>query len=272
MSSLEFGLYVERNSVMHRLDPRSKLMMVLVSIFYPAFLNNPLFTGALFLLLLTLCIVGRIGLKRLLLIAYASAVFLVASLIVWPAYIHVGKTMVEIRMPWGGVYRATDLGLLYAINNMFRIVIPVIAMILFVSTTRPIHIVQMFDKLGLSYKFGMAFSMALRFIPLMFHETVQIMEAQSARGQELRRGNLIRRLKNFIPIFIPLLIRMLRITIVTSMSLEARAFGASDRRTYVNEIEFSKRDYVFSAVMLLILAAAIILRILNIGRLPIPYG
>ncbi len=268
----EFGLYVERKSFLHSLDPRSKLVMVIVSIFYPAFFNNPLFTGAYFFFLITLCALGKIGLKRFLLIIYASAVFLIASLILWPAYVTEGTPFIEIRFPWGWVYRAPDLGVLYALNNMFRIVIPVVAMILYVSVTKPYYIVQMFDKMKLSYKIGMAFTIALRYIPVMFYETVQIIEAQSARGQELKRGSLIKKIRNFIPIFIPLLVRMLRITVVTSMSLEARAFGASKKRTYIDEIRFTRKDIIFTIIMLAILATAITIRFLGIGRLPIPYA
>ncbi len=270
--SLEFGLYVERDTFLHRLDPRSKLVMVIVSILYPAFFNNPIFTGIYFFYLIGLCTIGKIGLKRFLLIIYASAVFLIASLILWPTYIKEGTPFIEIHFPWGWIYRATDLGFLYALNNMFRIVIPVVAMILYVSVTKPYYIVQMFDKLGLSYKIGMAFTIALRYIPVMFYETVQIIEAQSARGQELRRGSLVKKIKNFIPIFIPLLIRMLRITVITSMSLEARAFGASKKRTYIDEIKFTKKDYIFATIMTTILVVAIVMRMLGIGRLPIPYA
>ena len=261
-------LYSKNETFFHRLDPRSKLIMVIVSIFYPAFFNNPIFTGAYFFLLIAFCLISRIG-KRFLLIIYTSIVFLVASFLLWPIYVNEGTLIIEIKIPGGWVYKATDLGLLYALNNTFRIVIPVIAMIFYVSVTKPYYIVQMFEKIGLSYKAGMALVIALRYIPVMYDETLQIIDAQSSRGQELKRGNLLNKIKNFIPIFVPLLVRMLRITVVTSMSLETRAFGAKKNRTYIDEITFSKKDYLFSIAMLAILIIAAVFRIYNIGRLPI---
>lgn len=269
---LELGLYIDRDSFLHRLDPRSKLIMVVTAIFYPALINNPLYSGILFILLILMCILGRLTLLRFLIIMYATAVFTIASLILWPTYIVEGKPIVKIVFPWGWVYQATDLGLMYAIHNVFRIVAPVIAMILYVSVTKPYHIVQAIDKMHLPYKLGMAIAIALRFIPVMFNEAIQIIDAQSARGQELKRGSLIKKIRNFLPIFVPLLVRMIRITIVTSMSLEARAFGSSKRRTYREEIKFTKRDYLFSTLWIGLLVVAVVLRITGLGILPIRYA
>lgn len=110
-------------------------------------------------------------------------------------------------------------------------------------------------KMKMPYKGGFIISTAFRFVPTLYDETLNIIDAQRARGLELERGNIIRKIKNYIPIFSPLLIRFVRLTQQLALSMESRAFGAKPKRTFLRELHLSKLDY---SIIILILAFEII--------------
>ena len=137
--------------------------------------------------------------------------------------------------------------------------------------TRPPDLTQGLARMRLPYRFGFILTLSLQYVPIMFRETKPIMEAQMSRGLELQGGNIIRRARGYVPIFIPLMVRMMKMTIQLSMSMESRCFGAGKERTYLVKIKFQKKDYAFTLFWVALLTVASGLRLIGYGVLPVPF-
>jgi energy-coupling factor transport system permease protein len=103
------------------------------------------------------------------------------------------------------------------------------------------------------FEFAFAMSMAMRYVPTLAQEAYAIMDAQKARGVELDKGNLLTRIKNIVPIIVPLIIVSIRRALFIAESMESRGFGACENRTYMDKLVFRKRDFALTITSLLIL-------------------
>lgn len=264
----ELGLYVEGNSFMHRLDPRVKLLFAFSLIFLPAFYRDPKINGLIYGTFLLLAVLSRVGLRRLALVLSISAVIFFMTFLIWATspLVSGGRVILSLPLPWGGTVSYTELGVLFALNNVFLILIPVSGMFLYVSITRPYEIAQSFQLLHLPFKIGFAFSTALRFLPVMYGDTKQIIEAQMSRGLDLQGGNILRRIRGYVPIFIPLLVKMMKGVQELSLSLETRCFGVHPLRTFVEEAKLRPADYVALAIIALVWVANIYAKLNGIGQ------
>ncbi len=264
----ELGLYVEGNSFMHRLDPRVKLLFAFSLVFLPAFYRDPKMNGLVYAFFLLLTVISRVGIRRLALVLSVSGVIFFMTFLIWATspLVSGGRIIWSLPLPWGGVVNYTEMGVLFALNNVFLILIPVSGMFLYVSITRPYEIAQSFQLLHLPFKIGFAFSTALRFLPVMYADTKQITEAQMSRGLDLQGGNLFRRIRGYVPIFIPLLVKMMKGVQELSLSLETRCFGVHRERTFLDEAKFKPSDYLALAIILLTWAFNFYAKFTGIGQ------
>jgi energy-coupling factor transport system permease protein len=104
-------------------------------------------------------------------------------------------------------------------------------------------------------------SMAMRYVPTLGQEAYAIMDAQKARGVELDKGNVLKRIRNIVPIIVPLIIVSIRRALSVAESMESRGFGASENRTYMELLKFRKRDWAVLFASLLLLVASIYVRL-----------
>ena len=111
------------------------------------------------------------------------------------------------------------------------------------------------------FEFAFAVSMAMRYVPTLAKEAYAIMDAQRARGVELDKGNILTRIRNIVPIIVPLIIVSIRRALSVAESMESRAFGASKNRTYMERLSFRKRDW---AVVIISLLAFIVVLYFNL--------
>jgi len=235
------GLYVERRSLFHSLDPRAKLLWVVlvlsVSVVtqYNGLKSTPIFASTLVALTLS----GLSAGIALLLIINAS-VFLVVVTLVWAGmYSSQGTLLLSI-----GPLRLTDVGLLVALGKFFLIVNPVIAFVAFFASTKPYHITWSLEKLGVPSKIALSFTLALSMFPLTVKTVREVTEAQVARGLALDRGGVVQRLRNYIPILVPVISKFISDVWDLSMVLASRYVGLA-RRTYVFEPMWTRRDTAF---------------------------
>jgi energy-coupling factor transport system permease protein len=122
-------------------------------------------------------------------------------------------------------------------------------------------------KLKLPYKAGYILIIAFRFLPTMAREARQIVEAQMSRGLDLQKGSIFNRAKNYIPIFIPLMVRMVKMTVELGIGMESRCFGSKPKRTFLKELKFEKKDRLFSVFYIFSLFLVICLWILGYGQI-----
>lgn len=159
----------------------------------------------------------------------------------------------------GSAFRISSLE--YALAMMFRFLVLVEAFSIFFLTTSPDHLGLALEQSHVPYEFCFAFTTAVRFVPVLAEEAQTIIDAQKARGLELEKGSFFKRVRNYIPILIPLIVSAIRRSLELAEAMESRAWGAVKKRTNLYELKFNMGDYLLAAVALSILAFSIYVRI-----------
>jgi energy-coupling factor transport system permease protein len=248
-------LYLDRDTWVHRLDPRTK-MLLLIGTFVLAFLFvNPLYGLGVLAIVLAFGAAARslINLRRIWFILFMIAVM---TVILWTLF---GSG--ETPLFWFVEREA----LLYGIGAALRIDIMIVAGMIFLSATRNEEIATGLVKLGIPYRFAFAVSTALRLVPTIAATGSTIGQAQRSRGLDLESGNIIQRVRKNTPLLIPVFVSTIRSTNVFSMALESKGFGASERRTYFLKIELTRRDALVLVSFAALLVAALALRFAGYG-------
>src|ERR671932_1149013 len=247
------SLYLDRDTFIHRLDPRTK-MFLLVGMFVLAFVFlNPLYELGVLVLVLFFGYLAKalVNLRRIWFILVAIAVL---SVILWSIF-GSGQTplflFVELE------------ALLYGLSIALRIDITVIAGMIFLSTTRNEEVAIGLVRLGIPYRFAFAVSTALRLVPTIVATGLTISQAQRSRGLDLDSGNIISRIRKHVPLLVPVFVTTVRSTNVFSMALESKGFGAGSRRTYFLDIALGRNDALVLVVFVLLLAGCIALRVVG---------
>lgn len=147
-----------------------------------------------------------------------------------------------------------------AVALTLRFIVLVESFSIFFLTTSPDHLGLALEQTHVPYEFVFAFTTAVRFVPVLAEEAQTIMDAQKARGLELERGNFLRRIRNYIPILIPLIISAIRRSLELAEAMESRAWGATKKRTNLYVLKMHKGDFVLVMMTIGILATAIYVR------------
>ena len=162
-----------------------------------------------------------------------------------------------LTITYEGLYRSCFMAL--------RLILLIIGTSMLTLTTKPMELtdgleklLKPFNRFGLpSHEIALMMSIALRFIPTLLEETDKIMKAQQARGADFESGNLIQRVKNMIPILIPLFVGSFRIAQDLALAMEARCYHGGVGRTRMKEIVFSRRDVVTGVLLAVFLGIVI---------------
>jgi energy-coupling factor transport system permease protein len=248
-------LYLDRDTWVHRLDPRTK-MLLLIGAFVLAFLFvNPLYGLVVLAIVLAFGYAAQslVNLKR---IWFVLLMIAVMTVILWTLF-GSGETPL--------IWLVEREALLYGIGAALRIDIMIVAGMIFLSTTRNEEIATGLVKLGIPYRFAFAVSTALRLVPTIAATGATIGQAQRSRGLDLESGNLIQRVRKNTPLLIPVFVSTIRSTNVFSMALESKGFGASPQRTYFLKIELTRRDVLVLVSFAALLVAALALRFAGYG-------
>ncbi len=138
-----------------------------------------------------------------------------------------------------------------------RFVVLVESFSVFFLTTSPDHLGLALEESRVPYEFAFAFTTAVRFVPVLAEEAQTIMDAQKARGLELERGGLLKRIRNYVPVLIPLIVSAIRRSLELAEAMESRAWGATKKRTNLYALKLHHGDYVLLAISVGILAIAV---------------
>ncbi|TFG09647.1 energy-coupling factor transporter transmembrane protein EcfT [Candidatus Thorarchaeota archaeon] len=229
MSFLEVFQYTRQDSVVHRLDPRSKLVMAIVLA-----MISLLFMNIVPLLILLSVLLPLIGLARSLQ-RWAKSMSGLSVLIV---FIVIFNTLLStVANPFS-----------YSIALSLRLIALMSSFSLFFLTVHPDELSQALIQMGVKFEFAFAMSMAMRYVPTLGQEAYAIMDAQKARGVELDRGNILKRIRNIVPIIVPLIIVSIRRALSIAESMESRGFGACENRTYLEQLKFTRHDWALVLV------------------------
>jgi len=163
-------------------------------------------------------------------------------------------------------YRFTSLLLEGAIALTFRFVVLVESFSVFFLTTSPDHLGLALEQSHVPYEFCFAFTTAVRFVPVLAEEAQMIMDAQKARGLELEKGNFMKRIRNYIPVLIPLIVSAIRRSLELAEAMESRAWGAIKKRTNLYELKMRRGDYILLILTIALVAVAVYVRL----YIPVP--
>jgi energy-coupling factor transport system permease protein len=144
-----------------------------------------------------------------------------------------------------------------AVALTVRFIVLIESFSIFFLTTSPDHLGLALEQTRVPYEFVFAFTTAVRFVPVLAEEAQTIMDAQKARGLELERGNFLKRIRNYIPILIPLIISAIRRSLELAEAMESRAWGATKRRTNLYVLKMHRGDFVLMAITVGTLIAAV---------------
>jgi energy-coupling factor transport system permease protein len=251
------SLYLDRDTWVHRLDPRTKIFLLLGMFALPFVFLNPLYVLGVLALVLFFGYLAEslVNLRRIWFILF---MIIVVTPILW-SIVGSGRTPLFLFVE--------REALLYGLSATQRIVITVIAGMIFLSTTRNEEVAIGLVRLGIPYRFAFAVSTALRLVPTIVATGLTIGQAQRSRGLDLESGNIFERIRKHLPLLVPVFVTTVRSTNVFSMALESKGFGARPGRTFYLRTAMSWRDALVILVFLALLAGCIALRVAGYGGL-----
>jgi energy-coupling factor transport system permease protein len=254
---MDSEIYLDRNTPVHRLDPRTKIALMVLCFVAPAYYQNPLWVAPVAVLVLLHGLLSR-SLGNLRRMRHLMIILGVSSFVLWNLF-----TKGETRL-FGFVYQES---LAFSVGRTIMMLTVIAAGMIFLSTTRNEEFVTGLIRLGLPYRVGFAISTALRMVPTIIGSVWTVVEAQKSRGHDLDAGGLVQRIRNHIPLLIPVFVSSIRNTHTFSMALESKAFGARRTRTYWLDPRFKPVDYVVLGLTLLLFALATGLKIAGYGMI-----
>jgi energy-coupling factor transport system permease protein len=145
----------------------------------------------------------------------------------------------------------------YALAMTMRFLVLIESFSVFFLTTSPDHLGLALEQTRVPYEFCFAFTTAVRFVPVLAEEAQTIMDAQKARGLELEKGNFLKRVRNYIPILIPLIVSAIRRSLELAEAMESRAWGATKKRTNLYSLKLHRGDFILIAITIGILTTTI---------------
>ncbi|MCS7280071.1 MAG: energy-coupling factor transporter transmembrane protein EcfT [Desulfobacterota bacterium] len=259
---MRVSLYQEKDTPIHRLDPRTKIISSIFLFLCALTFNHPLYLLWLFLLLLVFAYIAK-SFYAIYKLRYVILVLFSFSLLLWPFFVEGERIVFHLFS------RPIHLeSILYAFTVGLRLVSFVIIGLIYVSTTKNEETSYGLLALGLPYPFSFAISTALRLVPTFVDSAFTILEAQISRGLDLQTKNPITRLKRLLVLAIPMFVTAIRATNMLGCALESRGFSPSSRRTFYLVLKMGKWDYLtilsISTLFLLCLYARFFL---NLGIL-----
>lgn len=251
MRDITIGQFYPADSVLHRLDPRVKLVgtfIFLVSLF----LGKGLAAYAVATIFLAVVIrLSKVPFKMILKGLKAIIIILLIT-VSFNLFLTEGEVLVKI-----GFLKITKEGVSIAFFMALRLVYLVVGASLMTLTTTPNDLTDGLESILAPlnrirvpvHEISMMMSIALRFIPILLEETDRIMKAQKARGADFETGNLIQKAKSMIPLLVPLFISAFRRANDLAMAMEARCYRGGEGRTKMKPLRYEKRDHWTYAVL-----------------------
>lgn len=272
MRDVAFGQYYPAKSFVHKTDPRTKILFLIVYIVSLFLADNFYALGACAFLFAVIAIFSRVPFKSLLRSVKAVVFLLVFMSVLNLLLFDGGEPLYDLPKPWRWLI-ITDKALYNAVFLAARLLLLVLGSSLLTLTTTPVSLADGIESLLKPLKIirfpvhelALIISIALRFIPILTDETGRIMNAQKARGADFENGNLIKRIKALLPILIPLLISAFRRADELGDAMDARCYSGSKVRTKYKKLTYGWRDFLAVIVGLGLLAGIILLKIYTLA-------
>ncbi|WP_400164632.1 energy-coupling factor transporter transmembrane component T family protein [Brevibacillus sp. TJ4] len=258
LQNIAIGQYVPGHSFLHRADPRSKLLFIVLFATLVFLANNTITYAILVLFTLYTILLSRLSLSYIL-----KSLKPVWLLILLTVVLHILITKGGAVYFQYGWFSVEEEGVRQAIFISMRLGLLILISSLLTLTTSPIdltegleRLLKPFGKIGVPvHEIALMMSIAIRFIPTLMEETDKIIKAQTARGANFTSGSLIRRAKSLLPIAIPLFVSAFRRAEDLALAMEARGYRGGVGRTRLNKLRFSWRDGCIAGVAVFLILA-----------------
>jgi len=234
---MQFYDFIYRDSIIHKLDPRTKILWVIMLTLSVFMTSNSYLIIGIFLFIISCIFLAKLPLKavwvssRIFVIGFSIAYVVLFSLLLW----NLKQGVID--------------GLLFSI----KFLIIILSTIIFSMSTSPRDLISSLIKLKIPYEIAFMLTLAIRFVPVITKEFNHVIEAQQARAHKIKFSIIkpIESAKSFIPIIIPTLMILFKKSLDLAMSIESRAFRASKQRTFPPRLKLKVLDY--SVILLLII-------------------
>ncbi len=259
---ITIGQYVPGESLLHKSDPRTKIILTFVMMIFIFLINT--YWGYLLLTLFTaLTIVTSNIPVKFVLKGLKPVIFIVIFAGIINMFTIGGTEIFRI-----GFLKMTYEGVDMAIKMAIRLFLLIIIASLLTYTTTPIALTDGIEKLlgplrkikVPVHEIAMMMTIALRFIPTLLEETDKIIKAQSSRGADFDSGNMVERAKSFIPVLIPLFISAFRRADELATAMEARCYRGSEGRTRMKQLSFTRYDLISTAITAVFMAWVLVMQ------------
>lgn len=245
ISDITIGQYYKENSIVHRLDPRNKIILTVLII-------AMIFTCKNFL---SLALVGAVIVASVLFSRVPVKMFLkslkpIVPIVIFTAIINV--FYIKGGREWSfWILTVTEKGIYTAVFMAIRIILLIISSSILTYTTVPTMLTDAIEKLLSPLKFfkisvhslAMMMTLALRFIPTLIEEIERITNAQKARGADFENGSIIDRVKSLIPVLVPLFVSSFKRAYDLAFAMSCRCYTGGEGRTRMKQMKLSVRDF-----------------------------
>lgn len=264
LKDISIGQHFPGNSVIHRLDPRVKILLTFAFIIMLFIISNPLSFLLAILFLVVVIKTAKIPF-RIVMRSMKPIIPLVLFTSILNVFFIGGTIVFQF---W--IFKISLEGINLAILMSIRILCLIVGASMLTYTTSPIALTDAIERLLKPLKYikfpvhemAMMMTIALRFIPTLIEETDKIMSAQKARGADLETGGLVKRAKALIPILIPLFVSAFRRAEELALAMECRCYQGGDGRTRMKQLKLSMLDFWCCFAVLLLAGATITLNIM----------
>ncbi len=262
LKDITLGQYFPVNSLLHRLDPRTKILIFILDII-AIFIAQSVQSYALIIVFtLFVMFLSKVPIKM-----YLKGLKPILFIIIFTAILNLFLTDGKDLPVFGYSVGITVEGLIIAAKMAIRLILLIIGSSALTYTTSPMALTDGIEKLlkplskaGFpTHELAMMMSIAIKFVPILIEETDKIIKAQQARGASFDTGSIFKRAKALIPILVPLFISAFRRADDLALAMESRCYTGGDGRTRLHEIKFTKMDTYCGFIFLLVFASVIIL-------------
>ncbi len=267
IKDLTIGQFYPVNSLIHRLDPRFKIILLIAILVFIFIADNFAALGLIVAFVLSVMLISRVPVSLYLKNLKVILPILIFTMLLNLLYVTDGTVLLEfwvIRITVGGISRSVFMSL--------RVVLLIIISASLTYTTTPNDLTTAIERLlsplrfiglyGAVHTMSMMMTIALRFIPTLVEETEKIINAQKARGADFESGKLMQRIKAIIPILIPLLISSVRRAYDLAEAMESRCYNGGKNKTSMKQLKVRAYDIISASAVTVVCGAVITLNLL----------
>lgn len=243
-------LYITKDTLLHRLHPSTKIVGLFLLLILTVAFQSPWYQ--LVILIGVLVLARSAGaFKNLTRILPLMVTVLVFSVVSWSLFKRIGEPF------WSfGLLTLSTESIRFGFAMGFRLEAMLISGMIFVTSTKVEEFAYGLRAIGLPFAVSFALSLSFRLVPLFFTRISTVLQAQQARGLDLKTGNLLQRARKYVPLLVPIFVYAIRDTDLLAMALESKGFGMKGERTEFLSFAFVWRDYTILGVLVIFNLAA----------------